>query len=255
MVGYWLSPQPDISNGNPYKSIEETSEIIIDGINSSPTRIVKHFNELGYITSSVTYNSAGGTTNETKWEYQEGKYLIKKHERSFANFRGWTEEEVRIEWDSENNLPKRIEVYKNGELWQWATLNPNEEGKIETAMVYNSKGLVYTENIMYLEPSNLIRVRIQRANRSFAGTASYPIDPLKPFSFDSVERKFYPNGDVMVETLTHAVKGDQAYYYEYQYDNDNNWVVKETYQVKLGRNNKIRNKKLENRVTRKITYY
>ena len=59
----------------------------------------------------------------------------------------------------------------------------------------------------------------------------------------------------MVETLTHAVKGDQAYYYEYQYDNDNNWVVKETYQVKLGRNNKIRNKKLENRVTRKITYY
>jgi hypothetical protein len=255
MVSYWLTPQPDISNGNPYKSIVETSEVLIEGLNSSPTRVVKQFNELGKIVSSITYNSAGGVTSEIAWEYSYGKYLINRKERSFVNLRGWREEEVKIEWDMELELPIKIEVYKKGVLEQWADLIIGESNRIESAQVFNNQGLIFTERIMYIEPSNLIRVRIHRANNSFAGTASFPIDPLKPYSFDSVARTYYPNGNIMIETLTHAVKGDQAYYYEYKYDDEGNWIEKQTYQVNLGRNDKIKNKKLENRVTREISYH
>ena len=65
---------------------------------------------------------------------------------------------------------------------------------------------------------------------------------------------FYPNGDVRIETLPDASKGDQGYYYEYDYDSQGNWITKETYQVKLGKDNKVSKKKLEHRITRKITY-
>lgn len=255
MLSHWFAPQPDISNGNPYRSIEETSEVIIPGIYTSPIRVVKQFNELGNITSSITYNSAGGVTSEMVWEYIHGKFLTRKYQRTFVNLRGWSEEEVKIDWDEETELPTRIEVNKNGEPWQWATLSSGADKRIESAQVFNSKGLVFTERVMYIEPSNLIRVRIHRANNSLAGTASYPINPLKPYSFDTVARTFYPNGDVMTETLTHAVKGDQAYFYEYEYDHEGNWIEKRTYQVSLGRGDRIRNKKLENKITRKITYH
>ncbi|NHB68881.1 hypothetical protein [Perlabentimonas gracilis] len=255
MLSHWFSPQPDISNGNPYRSIEETSEVIIPGLNSSPTKVVKKFNEMGNIISSNTYNSAGGLTSEITWDYMYGNLLVHKYQRSFVNLRGWSEEEVTIEWDEETELPTRIEVNKNKEPWQWATLIAGADKRIESAQVFNSKGLVYTERVMYMEPSNLIRVRIHRANNSLAGTASYPINPLKPYSFESVARTYYPNGDIMTETLTHAVKGDQAYFYEYEYDHEGNWIEKRTYQVSLGRGDRIRNKKLENKVTRKITYH
>lgn len=255
MASYILSPQPEISRGNMFKHIVETSEVLIKGVNTPPTKVEKRFNINGLMVSSVTLNSAGGKTNETIWNYANDKYLVRKFQRSFVNMRGWSEEEVQITWDENHTLPSKIEVLKNGKLWQWAILLADSLKRIESARVISSTGAhVFTERFVYIEASNMIKVMVYRANGVFTGTSSFPLDQSKPFVFESVSRKCYPNGDIMIETLVDASKGDQAYYYEYEYDSQGNWITKNTYQVKLGKNDRISNKKIENRVTRVITY-
>lgn len=255
MVSHFLAPQADISRGRNFQKIEELSEVIIRGVAPIPHRVEKHFNSDGFIVSQVALNSVGGRTSETKWEYAKGRSLVRKHHRFFMNISGWSEEEVLITRDDMTLIPTKIEVLKNGKMWQWALTMMDTLGRIESARVFGSTGAhVFSERFMYLEPSNMIRVMVYRANGLFVSTSTYPIDPKKEFTFESVSRQFYPNGDIMLETLSTAGKGDQAYFYEYEYDGQGNWIEKRTYQVKLGRNNRISNKNLENRVTRKITY-
>jgi hypothetical protein len=256
MVSYFLTPQSEASRGRLFKYIEEKSEILIKGLNNAPNRVEKHFNGNGLITSCISYNSAGGKTSEIVWEYANEKNLTRKFQRSFTNMRGWSEEEVILNWDTDFITPSKIEVFKNGEKWQWAVMTADNSRKIESAKVINSTGAhIFTERFVYIEASNMIKVMVYRANGVFVSTASYPIDPKRGFSFESVKREYYPNGDVMIETLKDAVKGDQAYSYEYEYDPQGNWIEKRTYQVKLGKNNRIRDKRIENRTTRKISYY
>ena len=255
MVSHFLGVQSDISKGRNFRTIEEISEVQIRGVNPVPHRRVKQFNSKGSIVSDIIYNSAGGTSRETNWEYIDGVNLRRKHHRFFANIIGWQEEEVVIDWDSTTNLPQHIKVTKNGRVWQTAIIQPDTLGRIESARVLNANGgHVFTERFMYLESSNMIRITVFRPNGVFQSTWSYPIDRSKPFSFESVKRQYYPNGDVMVETLTNAVKGDQAYFYEYEYDGQGNWIERNNYQVELGRNDRIRRKKLEHKITRTITY-
>lgn len=255
MVGYFLAPQNDLSKGRNFSKIEETSEVIIRGRVPIPHQVEKHFNSAGMITSEVVLNSAGGRTSETTWEYFDGNKVENKKHKFFMNIKGWNEEEVKIEWDESTKLPKRIDVIKNGTLWQWALISIDTLGRIESAKVFGSTGAhIYTERLIYLEPSNMIKVVVYKANGLFSSTVSYPIDPKKPFSVESVSRQYYPNGDIMLDTLSEASKGDQAYYYEYEYDSQGNWIEKRTYQVTLGRNNKLKDKNLENKITRKITY-
>lgn len=255
MVGYYLSPQSDISRGQKFSSIDEISEVIIRGRVPIPYRVEKRFNSSGMIISETVLNSAGGRTSETTWEYVDGIKIISKKHKFFMNIKGWNEEEVRVEWDNAINLPKRIEVTKNGTLWQWALTSFDTLGRVESVKVFGSTGAhLFTERLMYLEASNMIRVVVYKANGLFSSTVSYPIDPTKPFAVESLAREYYPNGDIMLDTLTGSSKGDQAYYYEYEYDSQGNWVEKRTFQVTLGKNNKIKNKNLENKVTREITY-
>lgn len=255
MVSHFLAPQADISKGRNFQKIEEFSEVIIRGVAPIPHRVEKHFNSDGFIVSQVALNSAGGRTSETTWEYAKGRHLIRKYHRFFMNISGWNEEEVLVTIDDITLMPTKIEVLKNGKMWQWALIVMDTFGRIESAKVFGSTGAhVFNERIMHLEPSNMVRVMVYRANGQFVSTSTYPIDPKKEFTFDSVSRQFYPNGDIMLESLTIAGKGDQAYYYEYEYDAQGNWIEKRTYQVNLGKNNRIRNKNLENKVTRRITY-
>lgn len=256
MVGYFLSPQSELSKGRAFKSIEETSEIFLKGITITPTRIEKVFNKFGNITSSVTYNSAGGKTSEIYCDYVNGENLVRKQTRSFVNHRGWQEEEVFIKWDDCYSIPQKIEVKKNGQVWQSAKFITDSTLKFESAEVFNNKGdHVFTERFSYIEASNIIKVMVFRANGAFNGSSTYPINHKESFTFESVTQTLYPNGDVMIETLSHAVSGDQAYYYEYEYDSQGNWVEKSTFQVNLSRGNRVSKKKLENKITRKITYH
>jgi hypothetical protein len=255
IVSHFLAPQADISKGRPFKTIEEQSEVIIKGLNSLSPKVVQEFNSQGFIVSRVALNSAGGRTSETTWEYIDGKKLTYKKHRFFANMSGWTEDEVKVEWDYNSGLPTKVEVLRNGRVTQWALMTIDTLGRIESAKVFGPTGAhTFTERFMYMEPSNMIRVMMFRSNGVFSSNWTYPIDLTKEFSFESLTRQYYPNGDVMVETLKDSTKGDQAYYYEYDYDNQGNWVEKRTYQVSLGRNNSIRNKKLEHRFIRKIGY-
>jgi hypothetical protein len=250
-----LAPPTDISRGSHFLSIEEVSEVIIRGRSPIPFRVEKKFNSSGLIISEVSLNSAGGRNSETEWEYIDGTKLVYKHHRYFKNMAGWNEEEVKIEWDENTKLPQKIVVLKNGEIWQWALTTLDTLGRIESAKVFSSSGAhIFSERLMYIEPSNMIKVMVFKSNGLFSSTSSYPIDPKKEFSFESVSREYYPNGEIMIDTLEGSDKGDQAYYYEYEYDSQGNWIEKRTFQATLGRNNKIKNKNLENRVIRTITY-
>jgi hypothetical protein len=168
---------------------------------------------------------------------------------------GWREEIVKIEYNPETQVPEKITVEREGKLLQRATVEIDTMGKIEMVQVFNSSGAYsFIEKLIYLQSANIIRVLVYRPNNQFYGTWSYPIDPNKEFNVSAVSQEKYDNGDIRLETLTDASKGDQAYYYEYEYDSQGNWIIKDTYQVNLGKNNKIKKKKLEHRITRKITY-
>lgn len=255
VANHFLGMHPDVSNGKNFRSITEISEVILKGYAPVPHKTVKEFNSAGLITKQTSFNSAGGVGSETLWEYTTNLKLSRKHHRFFVNIAGWNEEEVTIEWDEEWKNPARIEIQKSGKLHQWATPSIDTLGTIETIQVFGPTGAhIFTERFNYIERSNMIRVMVYRATGQYVSSWSYPLDPSKPFNFESVSTQRYPNGLVRLEKLSMAGKGDQAYYYEYEYDNQKNWVEKRTYQVTLGKNDRIKKKKLENRITRTILY-
>jgi len=256
IVNHFMAVQPDISRGRAFKSITENSEVLIRGIKPIPHKTEKLFNAHGLIIKQIAYNSAGGKTGETSWEYTSFGKLMRKHYRFFANLSGWNEEEVVVEWDSLTNLPTKVDVFKNGKKSQWAALVIDTLGRIESAKVFGSTGgHTFTEKFIYIEPSNMVKVMVYRANGVYTSSWSYPLDQQKDFTFESVSCSYYPNGDVMLEKLSDASKGDQGYYYEYEYDSQGNWVEKRTYQVNLGRNDKIKKKTLEHKLVRSIQYH
>ena len=256
MIGHYLGDTREANRGRKFQSVEENFQVLLDGVSSIPYKVVKTFNASGYKVLETTYGKEGGVSKETKWEYKEGGKLIQKNHRYFVNMIGWREELVRIEYNHDTDAPERIISEREEKLFQKANIILDTLGRVELVQVYNNTGtLTSIEKLIYLLPANMIRVLVHRPNNQFIGTWSYPIDPSKEFSISSVSQMYYPNGDVRIETLTDAAKGDQAYYYEYEYDAQGNWIEKETYQVKLGKNNKVSKKKLEHRITRKINYY
>lgn len=255
LVSHFLEKPSEVSKGRPFKRIEEMSEVVIKGVSTIPHKVVKEFNAYGNILSRISYNSAGGISNETHWEYVDGIRLKRKNFRFFANILGWKSEVIHIDWDEETKQPKKIRVVKNGKTWRTAIIQIDTLGKVESAKVLDSQGgHVFNENFIYLESSNMIKVMVSRSNGAFYGSWSYPIDPSKEFEFESVSRQYYPNGEVKLEFLSEDTKNKQAYYYEYKHDNQGNWIEKTTYQTKIGRKNKLRNKRMEHKVTRTITY-
>lgn len=254
-VGYYLGSTYEPSKGRNFLKIEETYELTIKGINPLPSKTEKRFNAQGNIVSEVHFGSTGGKTREVRWEYLNGTLLALKHTRYFVNIAGWQEETIRVEYDGATNLPTTIYVDKNGKPFQWAIITTDSLNRISSARVLDArKAHIFTEQLIYLEASNMIKVMVHRANGQFFGTWNYRLDERKPYNVSSLKRKFNDKGHIMLETLSTATKGDQAYYYDYSYDSDGNWVVKDIYQVSLGSGDRIRKKKLEYRITRSITY-
>ncbi len=255
MVGYYFGRDREVNRGRKFKSIEETYEVKLKEVNVPAIKIVKTFDVKGNITSKISYGAEGGVSSDMKWIYNpNGDFLERKH-RYFVNMVGWREELVRIEYNPDTRMPEKITVEREGKMLQRATVTIDTLGRIEMSQVYNASGaLAFIEKLIYLQPANIIRVLVYRPNNQFYGTWSYPIDPGKEFAVSAVSQEKYDNGDIRLETLTDASKGDQAYYYEYKYDSQGNWIEKDTYQVNLGKSNKIKKKKLEHRITRKITY-
>ncbi len=254
-VGYFLGATYEPSKGRNFVKIEENYELVLKGVNPLPHKTEKLFNAQGNIISEIHYGNTGGKTREIRWEYLNGTLLTLKQHRYFANMVGWQDETIRIEYDGATHLPSAITVEKNGKLFQWAILATDSLNRIATVKVFDArKAHIFTEQLVYIESSNMIKVMVHRANGQFFGTWNYRRDERKPYNFSTLRRKYNDKGDVMLETLNNAVKGDQAYYYEYRYDSDGNWITKETFQVSLGSNDKIRNKKIEHRITRTITY-
>jgi hypothetical protein len=193
--------------------------------------------------------------SDTRWEYTGDGRLTKMSHKYFVNMVGWREQILSIEYNPDTGIPERIVQEREGKPLQKGTIITDSLGRVEMVQVFNANGaLSYIEKLIYLIPANMIRVLMYKPNNQFVGTWSYPLDPNKDYQISSVNQTMYPNGDVRIETLPDATKGDQAYYYEYEYDSQGNWITKETYQVKLGKENKITKKKLEHRITRKITY-
>ena len=256
IIGHYLGETKEHNRGKKFQSIEEIHEVLIKDVAASPYKVIKMFNPNGLKISEITYGKEGGVNSKTSWEYSSDNRLLKKSHKYFVNIIGWREEILQIDYNPDTGAPESIIQEREGKTLQKATIILDTLGRVEMVQVFNTSGsLSFIEKLIYLIPANMIRVIVHRPNNQFIGTWSYPLDPNKEFSISSVNQFFYPNGDVRIETLTDASKGDQAYYYEYEYDSQGNWITKETYQVKLGKDNKLTKKKLEHRITRKITYH
>lgn len=254
-IGYYLSNTSEPSKGRNFEFIEESYELVIKGVTTLPHRIEKRFNSQGKIISELVYGKTGGKTSETQWEYFGGTKLTLKYHKFFVNMVGWQEELIKIDYNTENGMPKEIVLEKNGKLFQWAIIGSDSLNRVETAKVLDArKAHIFSENLLYIESSNMIKVMVYRSNGQFFGTWSYRWDENKPYNYSTLKRKFNANGDVMIETLSSGGMGDQAYFYDYTYDAQGNWITKETYQVVLGSGDRIKKKKLEHRIARKITY-
>lgn len=255
IIGYYLGETRETNRGRKFKSIEEIHEVLIKDVSTSPYRVEKSFNYNGLKISQIVYGKQGGVNSDTRWEYTGDGRLQKMNHKYFVNMVGWREEILTIEYNPDTGFPERITQEREGKILQKGNIIADTLGRVELVQVYNTSGaLTYLEKLIYLIPANIIRVLIYKPNNQFVGTWSYPLDHSKDIYISSVNQMFYPNGDVRIETLPDASKGDQGYYYEYDYDSQGNWITKETYQVKLGKDNKVSKKKLEHRITRKITY-
>ena len=73
LVSYFLTSRSEVSRGQIFKTIEESSEVVIKGVNPLPVKTIKEFNPQGSIISSISYNAAGGKTAETFWSTPTGK--------------------------------------------------------------------------------------------------------------------------------------------------------------------------------------
>lgn len=255
VTAHLLAAPADHSQGQPFAYIEEISEVLIKGIKVPPHRTEKSFNAQGKILAQTSYNSSGGISSEMHWEYDEEQRVAVKRLGYFVNYVGWIEEEFHIVNDSITQLPVKIEEYKNGELMQWAAITTDSSGRLVAAKVVSTtKGHTFTEKIVYMDAANLVRVNVYRAVGMHVSSWSYPIDASRRMVVEAVSSRFYGNGNVKLEKLSGAQRGDQAYYYEYEYDSQGNWIEKRTYLVTLGKKDRIKRKKYENRITRKLTY-
>jgi YD repeat-containing protein len=244
------------SKGSAIESIEETYELMIQEIPPSPFKVMIRLDKTGKITSETKYGKAGGKQSETNWEYDQNQKLTKKTHRYFVNMLGWRAEETSLKYNDTTGYIAEIRFIKNGVLQSTSKVFCDSLGSPFDVRVLDDNGAFSTiEKIGYSPSANLIRVMILKSTSQFISRWLYPIDPSKPYQSGQIERQYYPNGEVMLESLEDQTKIDQGYFYEYTYDGQGNWVEKDTYQVSLGKNSKIKNKKLEHKIMRTIKYY
>lgn len=255
VIDVYLSSRTPTSKGQTFQSVEETHEVLAIKNGKAPTfKLVKKYNPTGKLISETKYNSAGGIQYETIWEYNFKGEPTRKFTRQFVNYKGWATEETILKYNDSTGCLKEIQVYYEKLLRQSAQVVCDSTGKITEVNVYNENGVSSNiERLVYIPANNSIKVLNYKSNEQFVNATTYPLDPSKPEPKSALKREFYPNGEIMLEMLESS-KSDQGYYYEYKYDSYGNWIEKLTYQCTVAPNNKVKNKKLEYLITRKITY-
>ncbi|HCT29802.1 MAG TPA: hypothetical protein DIW31_03490 [Bacteroidales bacterium] len=244
------------SKGGAIESIEEKYELLVDDVSPKPFRVLTKFDNNGYILSETRYNTMDAKQSETVWTYNSNKKLTNKTQTYFVNMIGWKMDETILKYNDTTGFLSEIQCFKNKVMQYSSRVYCDSYGLPYEVRVLDERGAYEgIERLSYSPNANIIRVMMLRASGKFSSLSVYPIDYSKPFQSGSIEKQYYPNGDVMLESLDYQTKTDQGYYYEYKYDANGNWIEKETYQVTLGKNNKVKDKKLEHRVIRSIKYY
>jgi len=255
-IEIYLTNHPYPNKGSAIERIEETYELKIQEIPPSPFKIVILLDKAGYQTSETKLGKTGGKQSETKWEYNQSQKLTRKTHHYFVNMLGWKSEESILVYNDTSGFLSEIRIKKNEALESISKVLCDTLGNPYEVRVMDEKGgFTMIEKISYSPNANIIRVMQIKPTGQLFNRWSYPIDSAKPLQTGQVEIQYWPNGELMLESLDKQTKTDQGYYYEYRFDSQENWVVKDTYQVTLGRNNKIKDKKLEHTVLRAIKYY
>lgn len=255
-IEVYLTNNPYTSKGSLIESIEETYELMIDQVPPSPFKINKQFDGKGNITIETRFGKTGGKLSETKWEYNSNHKFTRKSHRYFVNMIGWKNEETVLSYNDTTGFLDGIQFTKNGVLQSSSKVFCDSTGKPFEVRVLDDKGAFsMIEKILYSPNANIIRVMQLKPTGQLVNRWTYPIDSTKPYQNLQIEKEYYPNGELMLESLEKQTKTDQGYFYEYKYDGQGNWTEKDTYQVTLGKNNKIKDKKLEHKILRTIKYY
>jgi hypothetical protein len=255
-IEIYLTNHPNTTQGSAIESIEETYELMIKEVPPRAFKITTMFDNMGKILSETKYSKAGGKQGETKYEYNQNHKLTKKTHRYFVNMLGWKTDETLLNYNDTTGFISEIRIFKNGALQSMSKVFCDSLGNPRETRVLDDKGgFSMVEKISFSPSANLIRVMMLRPTGQLVSRWLYPIDSTKPYQTGQIERQFYSNGAVMLESLEDQTKTDQGYYYEYNYDSQGNWIEKDTYQVTLGKKNKIKDKKLEHKILRTIKYF
>lgn len=252
----YFTNHPYLSKGSTIESIDETYELQIKEIPPKPIKITTLYDKNGNTLSEVKYGTAGGKQCETKWVYNQNNKLIKKTQKYFVNMLGWKVDETTLAYNDTTGFISEIRYVKNGAIQYISKVFCDKVGlPIEARVLDEKGGFSMIERISYSPTGNIIRVMLLKPSGQFSSLNTYPIDYTKPYQSGPVEKQYYPNGEVMLESLEYQTKIDQGYFYEYRYDEQGNWVEKDTYQVTIGKNSKLKDKKLEHKILRSIKYY
>ncbi len=255
IIEVYFNIQTYIKKNTPVESIEEKYELLIKELPSQPLRVTLSFNREGNLVNEKKFGKKDGLLSETSWEYNKDQHLTRKTHKYFVNMLGWRLEETLLNYNDSGCLTD-IRFSKDGLLLNSATVKCDADKRPEELQVFDGKGVHLTnEKVKYIPSANVIKVMVYKYTNQFVGNFNYPYDNSQPFQNSNLKQEFYPNGNVMLEFLGSTDGSNQGYFYEYKYDGYGNWVEKETFQVTLGKNNKIKSKKAEHKITRAIKYY
>jgi len=255
VIDVYLSAVSPTFKGMQFRMVEETHELLALVNGKTPFfKIVKKFNTEGRLISETKYNNMGGVVYETNWEYNSKSEPLKKFTKQFINYKGWTTEEVRFKYNDTTGCLQEINFYYEKVRKQYAQVTCDSLGKLKEIHVFNESG-VFTniERILYIPSNNSLRVMVYRSNEQFVAAHIYPIDYAKTPPKSSIKRAYNDRGDIILEALPDS-KLKQGYYYDYRYDSYGNWNIKLTYQCTVTENDKVKDKKLEHKIIRNITY-
>lgn len=255
IIDVYLSSKIPTSKGIPFISVEETHELLALVNGKAPIfKVVKKYNSSGRVTSEIKYNSLGGVQYETTWEYNSKAEPTRKFTRQFFNYKGWSTEEIILKYNDTSGCLQDITYYIEKVKKQYAQVTCDSIGTIKEVRVFNESG-VYTniERLLYVPSNNSLRVMVYRSNEQFVAAHIYPLDYSKTPPKSSIKRAYNDRGDIILEALPDS-KLKQGYYYDYRYDSYGNWNLKLTYQCTVAENDKVKDKKLEHKIKRNITY-
>ncbi|QKG79159.1 hypothetical protein [Tenuifilum thalassicum] len=254
ILDIYFSNRASESRGPNFSKVEEIHELYVPRSGTvSYFKVVKIYNSNGRVISEKKYNKVGGIMGEAYWEYNSKGEPTKFVNKQFMNFKGWVSEKTILTYSDSTGLLSKIDIYYGNKLQKSAEVT-SKDMKLTKVLVFNDKNVhVETERVVYLPQNNSIRVLRYKANDQFISATTYPLNPKLPEPPSSIKREFNSYGDIILEAIPHN-KFEKGYYYEYDYDSYHNWIEKRIYICDIKRNGKIKNKKLEYKITRKIQY-